>query len=402
MDWIAEARIDLEMVRLLTLKTAWMMDTVGNKAAAVEISAIKVAAPNVALRVIDRAIQVHGAGGLSDDFPLAQMYAHQRTLRLADGPDEVHKMTIARRELRRHDPDFRMDARRSRSLSCAVAFGSAVSAREAHERARSACAGQCGADRRVEREGLVEPGAGEQRHDAGLGAHEIEIPAGTAKGRPRADDHADRYRCHAAQAIEVEEHSAASVPVDEAADPFEQNGERRQIGLSEQGEDRRAVMTSSVADRSMGPHDATGAADLVRADRVAGRASRRRRCGRRASPGGPNRRRRSGGECRWPRWRSGRRSRQVRRGHGAHGSARMTAVAWTVTSPSSRPTSGTSVGDRYRTVAADLCAGGDLDREARRTECRRLARAAATPSPAVAPVAAEARAASRAAWMTAT
>ena len=110
MDWIAEARIDLEMVRLLTLKTAWMMDTVGNKGAAVEISAIKVAAPNVALRIIDRAIQVHGAGGLCDDWPLAQMYAHQRTLRLADGPDEVHKMTIARRELRRHDPNFRMDA----------------------------------------------------------------------------------------------------------------------------------------------------------------------------------------------------------------------------------------------------------------------------------------------------
>lgn len=109
MDWIAEARIDLEMVRLLTLKTAWMMDTVGNKAAAVEISAIKVAAPNTALRIIDRAIQVHGGGGVSDDFPLARMYAHQRTLRLADGPDEVHKMTIARRELRKHDPDFRMN-----------------------------------------------------------------------------------------------------------------------------------------------------------------------------------------------------------------------------------------------------------------------------------------------------
>jgi acyl-CoA dehydrogenase len=107
MDWIAESRIDLEMVRLLTMKTAWMMDTVGNKAAAVEISAIKVAAPNISLRIIDRAMQVHGAGGLSDDWPLAQMYAHQRTLRLADGPDEVHKMTIARRELRRHDPDFR-------------------------------------------------------------------------------------------------------------------------------------------------------------------------------------------------------------------------------------------------------------------------------------------------------
>jgi acyl-CoA dehydrogenase len=109
MDWIAEARIDLEMVRLLTLKTAWMMDTVGNRAAAVEISAIKVAAPNVALQIIDRAMQVHGAGGMSDDFPLAWMYAHIRTLRLADGPDEVHKMTIARRELRRHDPEFRLD-----------------------------------------------------------------------------------------------------------------------------------------------------------------------------------------------------------------------------------------------------------------------------------------------------
>jgi acyl-CoA dehydrogenase len=110
MDWIAEARIELEMVRLLTLKTAWLMDTVGNKGAAVEISAIKVAAPNVALKIIDRAIQVHGAGGIGDDFPLAWMYAHLRTLRLADGPDEVHKMTIARRELRRHDPDFRVDA----------------------------------------------------------------------------------------------------------------------------------------------------------------------------------------------------------------------------------------------------------------------------------------------------
>ncbi len=107
MDWIAEARIDLEMVRLLTFKTAWMMDTVGNKAAAVEISAIKVAAPNVALRIVDRAIQVHGAGGVCDDFPLASMYAHLRTLRLADGPDEVHKMTIARRELRKYDPSFR-------------------------------------------------------------------------------------------------------------------------------------------------------------------------------------------------------------------------------------------------------------------------------------------------------
>ncbi|MBJ8339801.1 acyl-CoA dehydrogenase family protein [Antrihabitans sp. YC3-6] len=101
-DWIAEARIDIEMVRLLCLKAAHMMDTVGNKAARVEIAAIKVAAPNVALKIIDRAIQVHGGGGVTDDFPLAMAYAHVRTLRLADGPDEVHKRSIARYELRRH------------------------------------------------------------------------------------------------------------------------------------------------------------------------------------------------------------------------------------------------------------------------------------------------------------
>jgi acyl-CoA dehydrogenase len=98
-DWIAESRIDIEMTRLLTMKAAWLMDTVGNKHARTEIAAIKVQAPAMALRVIDRAIQVHGGGGVSDDFPLASMYAHMRTLRLADGPDEVHKMTIARREL---------------------------------------------------------------------------------------------------------------------------------------------------------------------------------------------------------------------------------------------------------------------------------------------------------------
>jgi acyl-CoA dehydrogenase len=101
-DWIAESRIELEMIRLLTLKTAWLIDTVGNKHARTEIAAIKVAAPDVALRVLDRAIQVHGGGGVSQDFPLARTYAHLRTLRLADGPDEVHKMTIARRELRAH------------------------------------------------------------------------------------------------------------------------------------------------------------------------------------------------------------------------------------------------------------------------------------------------------------
>lgn len=100
-DWIADARIQIEMTRLLTLKAAWLMDTVGAKAARTEIAAIKVAAPAMALEVIDRAIQVHGGGGVSDDFPLAQLYAHIRTLRLADGPDEVHKRTIAVQELRR-------------------------------------------------------------------------------------------------------------------------------------------------------------------------------------------------------------------------------------------------------------------------------------------------------------
>jgi acyl-CoA dehydrogenase len=103
-DWIAESRIEIEMIRLLTMKAAWLMDTVGNKHARTEIAAIKVAAPAVALKVIDRAIQVHGGGGVSDTFPLARMYANIRTLRLADGPDEVHKMTIARHELRRVAP----------------------------------------------------------------------------------------------------------------------------------------------------------------------------------------------------------------------------------------------------------------------------------------------------------
>lgn len=101
-DWIAEARIEIEMIRLLTLKAAYLMDTVGNKEAQTEIAAIKVAAPNIALKIVDRAIQVHGAGGLTDDFPLATAYAHLRTLRLADGPDEVHKRAIARQELRKY------------------------------------------------------------------------------------------------------------------------------------------------------------------------------------------------------------------------------------------------------------------------------------------------------------
>jgi acyl-CoA dehydrogenase len=101
-DWIAEARIDIEMIRLLTLKAAYLMDTVGNKAAQTEIAAIKVAAPRVALTIVDRAIQVHGGGGVTDDFPLALAWAHLRTLRLADGPDEVHKRAIARQELRKY------------------------------------------------------------------------------------------------------------------------------------------------------------------------------------------------------------------------------------------------------------------------------------------------------------
>jgi len=105
-DWIAEARIEIEMIRLLTLKTAWLMDTVGNKAARTEIAAIKVAAPEVAARIIDRAIQVHGGAGFTDEFPLAQFYANARVLRIVDGPDEVHKRTIARVELRRIDPSW--------------------------------------------------------------------------------------------------------------------------------------------------------------------------------------------------------------------------------------------------------------------------------------------------------
>jgi acyl-CoA dehydrogenase len=104
LDWIAESRIEIEMARLLTLKAAWMMDTVGNRHARTEIAAIKVAAPNVALKVLDRAIQLHGGGGVSDDFGLASAYAHLRTLRLADGPDEVHKLSIARRELAPYIP----------------------------------------------------------------------------------------------------------------------------------------------------------------------------------------------------------------------------------------------------------------------------------------------------------
>ncbi|MEV0263343.1 acyl-CoA dehydrogenase family protein [Streptomyces sp. NPDC050617] len=101
-EWIADARVAVEQLRLLVLKTAWLMDTVGNRGAHTEIQAIKIATPRTVVDIIDRAVQLYGAGGVSQDFPLAELWAGARTLRLADGPDEVHQRSLARRELKRY------------------------------------------------------------------------------------------------------------------------------------------------------------------------------------------------------------------------------------------------------------------------------------------------------------
>ncbi|GHC41502.1 acyl-CoA dehydrogenase family protein [Streptomyces cinnamoneus] len=101
-EWIADARVAVEQLRLLVLKTAWLMDTVGNRGAHTEIQAIKIATPRTVADILDKAVQLHGAGGVGQDFPLAELWAAARTLRLADGPDEVHQRSLARRELGRH------------------------------------------------------------------------------------------------------------------------------------------------------------------------------------------------------------------------------------------------------------------------------------------------------------
>lgn len=112
-QWIAESRIKIDMARQYVLHAAHLMDTVGNKAAATQISGIKVAIPEICFEVVDRAVQVHGAAGVTQLTPLAYMWVKMRTLRLADGPDEVHKMAIARREIRKYDPGFRIGGGRA-------------------------------------------------------------------------------------------------------------------------------------------------------------------------------------------------------------------------------------------------------------------------------------------------
>jgi acyl-CoA dehydrogenase len=100
-EWLAESRISIESLRLLVLKTAWLMDTVGNAGAMTEIQAIKIAVPRAVLQILDRAIQLHGGRGLTADDPIAEMFAGARALRLADGPDEVHLSSLGKAELRR-------------------------------------------------------------------------------------------------------------------------------------------------------------------------------------------------------------------------------------------------------------------------------------------------------------
>lgn len=101
-NWVADARVTVEQLRLLVLKTAWLMDTVGNRGAHTEIQSIKIATPRAVVGILDNAVQVHGAGGVSQDFPLAELWAAARTLRLADGPDEVHQRSLARREIKKY------------------------------------------------------------------------------------------------------------------------------------------------------------------------------------------------------------------------------------------------------------------------------------------------------------